>query len=146
MRFGVALGLAAVLVAWLVFTGLQGQTKEFAAPSQLSGSGTYKLNGLVAKGAPTTDAAQRAQTADGLTFTVHDKKDASKTVKVVYRGSVPDAFAVGREVVVTGHMQDGVFVGDRNSLITLCPSKFSSTEKSPHAINPTGPPSPHTAQ
>ena len=43
---------------------------------------------------------------------------------MVYRGSVPDAFADDREIVVTGRMENGVFMADRGSLITLCPSKF----------------------
>ncbi len=150
MRFGIALGLAVILGAWLVWTSLGGSTQTFASPSQVDGAGTFRLNGLVAPGAP-TDAAERAQSADGLTFTVRDKDDASKTVTVVYRGNVPDAFKDGREVVLTGRMEGGVFVGERNSLITLCPSKFSDSETAPHPVSPdgdrlAGPPSPHTQQ
>jgi cytochrome c-type biogenesis protein CcmE len=82
---------------------------------------------------------------------VRDKDDPSQTVTVVYRGNVPDAFKVGREVVLTGRSENGVFVGERNSLITLCPSKFSDTETAPHPVSPegqrlVGPPSPHTQQ
>jgi cytochrome c-type biogenesis protein CcmE len=46
-------------------------------------------------------------------------------VAVLYRGSVPDQFKAGREVVVTGAVQGGTFVARNDSLITLCPSKFS---------------------
>ena len=31
----------------------------------------------------------------------------------------------GREVVVTGSVRDGVFVAKADSLVTLCPSKFT---------------------
>jgi cytochrome c-type biogenesis protein CcmE len=78
----------------------------------------------VAPGAP-TDAAARAQSAAGLRFTVVDKEDPSQRVAVLYRGSVPDQFKAGREVVVTGAMEGGTFVARNDSLITLCPSKFS---------------------
>ena len=44
---------------------------------------------------------------------------------VLYRGTVPDQFKAGREVVVTGSVQSGTFVARNDSLITLCPSKFS---------------------
>lgn len=150
MRFGVALGLAAVLGAWLVWTSIGGSTQTFASPSQVSGAGTYRLNGIVAPGAP-TNAAQLAQSEEGLTFTVRDKDDPTATVTVLYRGNVPDAFKEGREVVLTGQKQGGVFVGERNSLITLCPSKFSDSETAPHPVDPNGnrlagPPSPHTGQ
>jgi len=84
---------------------------------------TYRLNGKVAPGAP-ADAAERAQSVAGLRFVVRDKENPRVTVPVVYRGSVPDAFKVDREIVVTGHMENGVFQADRGTLITLCPSKF----------------------
>jgi cytochrome c-type biogenesis protein CcmE len=125
LRFGIALALAAVLGGWLFYASIGGSTETYAAPSQLTGeAGTYRLNGIVAPPAP-ADAAERAQSADGLTFWVHDKTDAGSRVKVVYRGNVPDAFRGGREVVVTGELQNGTFVAKRNSLVTLCPSKFS---------------------
>ncbi len=54
-----------------------------------------------------------------------DKEDPSRRVNVVYRGSVPDQFKAGREVVVTGSVEKGTFVAREDSLITLCPSKFS---------------------
>ena len=38
---------------------------------------------------------------------------------------MPDQFKQGREVVVTGAIEDGVFVARNDSLITLCPSKFT---------------------
>ncbi len=46
-------------------------------------------------------------------------------MRVLYRGSVPDQFKVGREVVVTGSVERGTFVARNDSLITLCPSKFT---------------------
>jgi cytochrome c-type biogenesis protein CcmE len=128
LRFGIAIALAAVLGGWLFYASIGGSMETYASPSQI-GAGTaetYRLNGLVAPPAP-ADAAERAQSADGLTFWVRDKTDASSRVKVVYRGNVPDAFRGGREVVVTGRMENGTFVAKRNSLVTLCPSKF--TEK-----------------
>jgi cytochrome c-type biogenesis protein CcmE len=39
---------------------------------------------------------------------------------------VPDPFREGREVILTGHYDGGQFVGDRDSLITKCPSKFQN--------------------
>jgi cytochrome c-type biogenesis protein CcmE len=44
---------------------------------------------------------------------------------VLYRGTVPDQFKDGREVVVTGALHDGTFVARNDSLVTLCPSKFT---------------------
>lgn len=148
IRFIVAIGVAAALGAWLFMAalGATGATRQHVGPSQAKGGGDYRLNGLVAPGAP-LEAAQAAQTADGLRFVVRDKKDPAQTITVVYRGQVPDAFRSGREITVDGRYVNGVFQGDRDSLVTLCPSKFSATETNPHegATPPAGA-SPHAAE
>jgi cytochrome c-type biogenesis protein CcmE len=45
---------------------------------------------------------------------------------VTYRGAVPDPFRAGREVIVDVRKEGGVFVGEKDSLITKCPSKFTA--------------------
>jgi cytochrome c-type biogenesis protein CcmE len=45
-------------------------------------------------------------------------------VPVVYKGSVPDLFRSGRDVVVDGRLRNGVFVAVPNTLVTKCPSKY----------------------
>jgi cytochrome c-type biogenesis protein CcmE len=125
-RFAIALTLAAVLGGWLIWTSIGGSLETYTSSSGLvttADGTTYRLNGRVAPGSP-KDAAERAQTAEGLRFVVRDKEMPSVSVPVEYRGNVPDAFKDGREIVVTGHMEDGVFQADRGTLITLCPSKF----------------------
>ena len=126
LRFIVAISLAVVLGAWLAWTSLGGSLETYAGPGELAAVSdeTYRLNGTVATGAP-TDAAARAQSEAGLRFSVVDKEDPAQRVPVLYRGSVPDQFKAGREVVVTGRLQDGTFVARNDSLITLCPSKFT---------------------
>jgi len=124
LRFIVAISLAVVLGGWLAYTSLGGALETYAGPTELQDGTTYRLNGLVAAGAP-TDAAERAESAQGLRFAVVDKDDPSRRVQVLYRGSVPDQFKDGREVVVTGSMRRGTFVAENDSMVTLCPSKFS---------------------
>jgi cytochrome c-type biogenesis protein CcmE len=46
---------------------------------------------------------------------------------------VPDPFREGREVIVTGQMDNGTFVAERDSLITKCPSKFEA-EQDPDGV------------
>jgi cytochrome c-type biogenesis protein CcmE len=128
LRFVIAIGLAVVLGAWLAWTSLGGALETYAGPGELTAASatdkTYRLNGKVAPGSP-ADPQGQAQSAEGLRFTVVDKEDPSQRVQVLYRGSVPDQFKDGREVVVTGSVVDGVFVAKTDSLVTLCPSKFS---------------------
>ena len=124
LRFIIAISLAVVLGGYLAYTSLGGTLETYASPGQLTAQKTYRLNGKVAPGAP-TDAAGLAQSSGGLTFTVVDKKDPTQKVEVLYRGNVPDQFKDGREVVVTGQMENGTFVARPDSLVTLCPSKFT---------------------
>jgi cytochrome c-type biogenesis protein CcmE len=126
-RFLIAILLAAGLGLWLAWTSIGGSLEHYVSPAGLhAGDGTtYRLNGLVASGAQ-GDAALRAQSPAGLRFVVKDKKYPAKTVDVLYRGTVPDTFRAGREVVVTGTLEGGTFVAERNGLTTLCPSKFQA--------------------
>ena len=60
-----------------------------------------------------------------LVFRVRDRNGpASPSVPVRYAGAVPDPFREGREVIVTVRRAGAVFVGEKDSLVTKCPSKF----------------------
>jgi len=66
-----------------------------------------------------------SRTSDPMRFVLRDESSA-QTVAVSYRGSVPDAFKTSRRVIVTGRLENGVFVAQPDSLLTKCPSKYSS--------------------
>ena len=61
----------------------------------------------------------------GLRFAVTDIGGSAASVPVVYHGSVPDLFKVGRHIVVDGRYRNGVFAAQRDSLVTKCPSKYT---------------------
>lgn len=124
LRFIAAIGLAVVLGGYLLYTSLGGSLETYAGPGELAAQKTYRLNGTVAPGSPKNPAGL-AQTSDGLRFTVVDKENPAQKVQVLYRGDVPDQFKDGREVVVTGTLEGGTFVARPDSLVTLCPSKFT---------------------
>jgi cytochrome c-type biogenesis protein CcmE len=50
-------------------------------------------------------------------------------VPVVYRGTVPDLFRRGREVVVEGHVVEGTLRAVPGTLVTKCPSKYAPAKK-----------------
>jgi cytochrome c-type biogenesis protein CcmE len=118
VRLVVALSVAAVLAIFLLYVSVTGGTPSIQ-PSQLHGrTGVVALDGKVT-GTPAGDAQ-----ADGLRFHMRDVSGSGAGIPVVYRGSVPDMFEVGREVRVEGRLQDGVFVAKKDSLRTKCPSKY----------------------
>jgi len=121
IRLIVALSAAVLLGAGLVYTSFSAST-EAKEPSQLLQSDpgrTYQLTGEVVPGSI-------HHAGDQLDFRVSDR-DGSHPIPVAYSGTVPDPFRDGREVIVTGKLENGTFMGERDSLITKCPSKFTTT-------------------
>lgn len=115
----IALSVAALLAVFLLYTSLAGGTTAALRPSQLPGhTGKVTLAGRVI--GPVTGDSH----AGGLHFRLRDI-DGTATIPVVYTGSVPDLFKVGRHVFLKGQLLNGLFVGDRDSLVTKCPSKYA---------------------
>ncbi len=129
IRLGVALGAAVLLAAALVYTSFSAST-EARQPSELLNAApgdSYELTGRVAEGSVSRQGSR-------LRFEVEDR-DGSASVPVRYAGQVPDPFREGREVILTGRMEGGTFVAERDSLITKCPSKFSEeAQKDPEHV------------
>jgi cytochrome c-type biogenesis protein CcmE len=118
-RLVIALSVAAVLAVFLLYTSIAGGGTPSLRPSQLAGhQGRVSLMGQVV-GTPSGDAH-----AGGLRFRLRDVKGKT-TVPVVYRGSVPDLFMTGRDVVVDGRLRNGVFIAVPDTLVTKCPSKYA---------------------
>jgi cytochrome c-type biogenesis protein CcmE len=121
LRLVVALGAAVCLAAALIYTSFSAAS-EAAKPSQLREGKSYELTGKVVN-----DSVERD--GDDLRFRIRDR-DGTESVAVAYTGSVPDPFREGREVIVSGELENGTFVAERDSLVTKCPSKFTKEETS----------------
>ena len=118
-----ALSVAVLLAAALVYTSFSASTAA-RQPSQLlsAASGTSaELTGRVVPGSVRHEGG-------ALAFRVADR-DGGKSIPVTYRGTVPDPFRGGREIVLTGEVEHGTFVGRRDTLVTKCPSKFTTDEQ-----------------
>lgn len=115
--------MAAALAIFVVYTALAGNGVAQVTPSTVAGhAGDVTLVGKVV-GRPQGNEYDRA----GLRFRLTDIGSAKTAhVPVVYHGSLPDLFKTGRDVVVAGQLRHGVFVAKPGSLITKCPSKYTS--------------------
>ncbi|HEU5491133.1 MAG TPA: cytochrome c maturation protein CcmE [Gaiellaceae bacterium] len=125
-RLVIALSVAAVLAVFLLYTSIAGGGNPSLPPSELAGrTGEVQLAGLVV-GPVRGDAHD-----GGLRFRLKDISGDSRTsVAVLYTGSVPDLFKVGRHIVVDGELERGTFVAQPGSMITKCPSKYASQSDS----------------
>jgi cytochrome c-type biogenesis protein CcmE len=123
VRFVVALSVALLLSGALVYTSFSASS-EARTPSQLAASArpgeVYQLTGKVEPG--------YTKAGTTLEFRVRDREGGG-SVPVRYVGAVPDPFREGREVIIDVRKQGDVFVGEKDSLITKCPSKFTAEQK-----------------
>ncbi len=125
VRLVVALATAVVLASALIYTSFSAASPALT-PTQLLRQAqpgrSYQLTGIVAKGSVHREGAV-------LDFSVEDRAGGT-AVALAYTGIVPDPFHEGREVIVTVAKQGDRYVGERNSLITKCPSKYKTAPSS----------------
>ncbi len=124
-RLVIALTCALLLACALVYTSFSASS-EARQPSELASAQageTYQLTGRVAKG-----SWEHSGTVHR--FEVEDRDGGGPAIPVTYEGSVPDPFREGREIVIDVRKEGGTFVGEPDSLVTKCPSKFTAEPKS----------------
>jgi cytochrome c-type biogenesis protein CcmE len=125
VRLVVALGAAVVLASALIYTSFSAASPALT-PSQLLHEAqpgrSYVVTGTVVSGSVHHEGSV-------LDFSVRDRKGTA-AIPLSYTGTVPDPFREGREVIVTVEKQGDRYVGERNTLITKCPSKFKTAPPS----------------
>jgi cytochrome c-type biogenesis protein CcmE len=121
VRLVVALSAAVVLASALIYTSFSAASPALT-PSQLVREAqpgrSYELTGTVVAG-----SVHREGTV--LRFAVEDRVGGT-VVPLAYTGVVPDPFREGREVIVNVEKQGNRYIGENNSLITKCPSKYKT--------------------
>lgn len=121
MRLLVALSAAVMLASALIYTSFSAASPALS-PNQLLRQAqpgrSYQLTGKVVDGSV-------RHTGNTLDFSVAGRAGGT-AIPVAYTGTVPDPFREGREVIVTVRKQDGRYIGERDSLITKCPSKYKT--------------------
>jgi cytochrome c-type biogenesis protein CcmE len=124
LRLIVALTAVVLLASALVYTSFSASS-ETRTPSDLLASAeegeTYELTGRVEPG--------YVRRGNELHFRVRDRKGGDASVPVRYSGTVPDPFRADREVIVEVRKVGQGFVGQPDSLVTKCPSKFTSMKE-----------------
>jgi len=120
---GVAIAAA---VIYLVVANTGASAEFYMTISELHscktcGSQAVRVAGVVQAGSVTRNA-----TTQVLHFEV---ADSTSKMPVVYSGVVPDVFRPGIQVVVEGHLVNGVFQAD--NMYAKCPSKFQTATPAP---------------
>jgi cytochrome c-type biogenesis protein CcmE len=127
VRLMVALSAAVVLASALIYTSFSAASPT-VTPSQLVREAlpghSYQLTGKVKTGSVRHEG-------ETLYFSIQDRAGEA-SVPLSYTGAVPGPFREGREVIVTVEKHGAAYVGQRDSLTTKCPSKYTvAPSKSP---------------
>lgn len=121
IRLAVALSAAVLLASALVYISFTA-ANEAKTPGQLLTGAvageSYQLTGKVVN-------HSIVHHGDSISFRVRDRGDA-RSIPVRYTGQVPDPFKDGREIILTVRKQGEGFLGQRDSLVTKCPSKYKA--------------------
>lgn len=125
-RLVIALSVAAALAVFIVYTAVAG-----AGTPQIVASKVHKYAGQsVTLVGTVRSTSGDAHSARGMHLVLSDPNVNTGRVMVVYHGTVPDLYKVGRVVVVNGKLRGGTFLADSGSLSTKCPSKYAPAKKS----------------
>jgi cytochrome c-type biogenesis protein CcmE len=120
---GVALSVAVLLAVALIYVSFNAASNT-AEPTQIMAASPgqhFEMNATVVPGS----IKHKGETID---FEVEDREgEGGNAMPVSYTGVVPDPFRGGREIILTGQRESGgTFVGEPETLITKCPSKFTT--------------------
>jgi cytochrome c-type biogenesis protein CcmE len=121
IRLVVALSAAVLLAVGLIYTSFSASS-EAKQPSELvnaSPGGSYEMTGVVVPGSIRHRGSE-------LDFRMADRQGSAASIPVRYHGEIPDPFRAGREVIIRGSVANGTFMAERDSLITKCPSKYTT--------------------
>jgi cytochrome c-type biogenesis protein CcmE len=107
-------------VLYLVIANTGASAEFYMSIAQLRSCTTcstriIRVAGTVANDSITRDATQSVH------FTIND---GSQTMPVIYGGTLPDTFHADAQIVVEGHLTNGVFQAQQ--VLVKCPSKYQS--------------------
>ncbi|MCS7001952.1 MAG: cytochrome c maturation protein CcmE [Dehalococcoidia bacterium] len=123
----IGVALIVLAVGYLIATSMQQSAVYYLSISEVKAKGVapteqVRVNGLVLAG-----SIEPLPNGQGVRFIAVDDKDPRHTMRVTYRGLVPDTFKDGSEIVVEGKLNGDAF--EATTLLAKCPSKFTAEEK-----------------
>ncbi|MDR3641875.1 MAG: cytochrome c maturation protein CcmE [Humidesulfovibrio sp.] len=116
-------------VGYLVATGVTKDSVYFLNVGEALATDTAKLKQARLFGNVAAAGIEPMQPGPGVSFTLLDKDNPSETLRVSYRGAVPDAFKAGAEVIIEGGLDSTGKTFTASTLITKCPSKYQKQNR-----------------
>uniref|UniRef100_I2Q0K3 Cytochrome c-type biogenesis protein CcmE n=1 Tax=Desulfovibrio sp. U5L TaxID=596152 RepID=I2Q0K3_9BACT len=125
----VALALFLGGLGYLLYSGLGENAAYFLNVSEALAMKPTELAKARLFGTVAAEGLSRPEDAMGVSFVLEDKDQAGKTMRVDFRGAVPDTFKPGVEVIVEGGVNPASGAFAANTLMTKCPSKYQKENR-----------------
>jgi len=110
-----------IAIGFLAYTGFQGSaTYYYTLDEFLQQKSAIQDTNVRVAGHVAADSVTREISNLTMQFTIID---GSKSLPVTYKGTVPDTFKPGIDVLIEGRLdKDGIFRA--TTILTKCPSKY----------------------
>lgn len=123
-RFVIAALIVVAAVGALIYVGVRGSSMYYMTLAELKAQADTVYGNKIRLGATVVDGSIQSG-ADGVTSFV--VTDGTNALPVSYKGSLPDTFENGADVVLQGKLTpSGTF--EASSLLAKCPSKYKPAE------------------
>lgn len=116
-------------LGYLLYSGLGENTSYFLNVSEALAMKPSELSKARLFGTVADEDVRRPEDAMGVNFLLVDKDQAGKTIRVDFRGAVPDTFKPGVEVIVEGRLNPASGEFAASTLMTKCPSKYQKENR-----------------
>lgn len=116
-------------VGYLVGSGVTQNSVYFLNVGEALATESSSLKQARLFGNVAAQGIEPVQPGPGVSFILLDKDNPGQTLRVTYRGAVPDAFKAGAEVIVEGGLDGAGKTFTASTLITKCPSKYEKQNR-----------------
>ncbi len=123
----VALFLFVFGIGYMVWSGISQNSVYFLNVSEALAMDKNELRAARLFGTVSKDNLEVVDGGREVSFRLIDAENQTHFIPVQYKGTIPDTFEIGVEVIVEGIMQDSGF--EAKTLMTKCPSKYEKSNR-----------------
>ncbi|NDV18041.1 cytochrome c maturation protein CcmE [Pseudodesulfovibrio sp. JC047] len=127
--YGVALALFLGGLGYLIFSGLTEDSVYFLNVSEALAEDRTQIGQARLFGKVAPSNLEIVEGKLGANFDLIDKLEHGKSLRVQFKGALPDTFKEDAEVIVEGTFSNDGEVFIARTLVTKCPSKYEEQSK-----------------
>ncbi|WP_319542665.1 cytochrome c maturation protein CcmE [uncultured Pseudodesulfovibrio sp.] len=127
--YGVALALFLGGFGYLIFSGLTEDSVYFLNVSEALAEDRTQIGQARLFGKVSPDNLEVVDGKLGASFDLIDKIEHAKSLRVQFKGALPDTFKEDVEVIVEGTFSSDGEMFIARTLVTKCPSKYEEQSK-----------------